>query len=257
MTYLASAPIAMAHRGGVALPSNAGIENSARAIGNAVALGYRYIETDVRASSDGESFAFHDPDLRRVASRADTPQAAFRSLSAATIRGTRLDGGEPVPTIGDLLEAFPQTRFNIDVKTAPVIEPTVRAIEAAGAQDRVLIASFSHRRLTAARRLLPGVATSASPTELTALVLGRGRARGMARRNGAVCVQVPEFYRGRRLVGPAFVAAAHDEGLQVHVWTVDEPDDIRRLLDLGVDGIITDRPDVLKDVLLERGQWSD
>lgn len=254
--YLGEPPLALAHRGGVALPANAGIENSLRAIANAVELGYRYIETDVRASSDGEAFAFHDTHFGRVAPDSPFGTRLFSTLTAAQIRSVVLAGGEPLPTVAEMLAAFPDTRFNIDVKRVEAIAPTARAIVEAGAQDRVLIASFSHRRLTRARRLLPGVATSASPREIGAMWLGSGPVRGLARRNGACCFQVPEHYRGRRLVTPRFIEGAHAHGMQVHVWTVDEPDDINRLLDAGVDGIITDRPDVLKQVLVDRGQWA-
>jgi len=253
--YLDSPPLVLAHRGGVALPANAGIEGSVRAIGNAVALGITYIEVDARASADGEAFAFHDPDLRRVVRSASDPTAQFATLTAEQIRSHPLDGGEQVATIAELLAAFPTIRFNIDVKTAEVIAPTVRAIEDAGAHDRVLLASFSHRRLMAARKLLPGVASSASPREIAALWLGRGPVRSLGRRHGAVCFQVPELYRDRRVVTPGFIAAAHARDQQVHVWTVDEPDDINRLLDAGVDGLITDRPDVVREVLEQRGQW--
>lgn len=253
--YLEAPPLLLAHRGGVALPANAGIENSLRAVANAVELGIGYIETDARASVDGVAFAFHDEHLGRVAPNSGFGERPFGSLTAAEIRSVRLSGGEHLTTIGEMLESFPGTKFNIDVKTTPVIVPTVRAIEEADAGGRVLIASFSHRRLSIARRLLPAVATSTSPREIGALWLGRGRTRGLARRNGAVCLQVPEYYRGRRVVTPRFLAAAHGEGLQVHVWTVDEPDDVNRLLDAGVDGLITDRPDVVREVLEQRGQW--
>ncbi|MFV0253819.1 MAG: glycerophosphodiester phosphodiesterase [Beutenbergiaceae bacterium] len=255
--FLDEPPLAIAHRGGIGLPSNAGIENSVEAFRHAVELGIDYLETDVRASSDGEVFAFHDPDLRRVSARSGHSSAKFSSLSAAQVREAGLDGGAAIPTVAELLAAFPDTRFNIDVKTTPAIAPTIRAIVGAAAQHRVLIASFSVLRSWRARRMLPSVATSANPLEVIGLALGFRPLRGIARRNGVVAVQVPEFYRGYRLITPRFLKTAHAEGLQVHIWTVDDPDDMNRLLDMGVDGIITDRPDLLKKVLIERGQWRD
>jgi glycerophosphoryl diester phosphodiesterase len=254
--YLSAPPLALAHRGGDGLPANVGIENSLRAVRNAVELGYRYIETDARASADGVAFAFHDPDMSRMIPDSGFGARPFASLTAAEIRSVRLRGGEPIATIEELLESFPQTRFNIDVKTAEVIEPTVRAIEDAGAQDRVLLASFSHARLTRVRRLLPGVETSASPREITALRMRPRLWRSLVTAGGATCLQVPEWRYGIRIVTPAFIAAAHRNGMQVHVWTVDEPGDMHRLLDAGVDGLITDRPDVLRDVLEQRGLWA-
>lgn len=253
--YLEAPPLAFAHRGGALLPVNEGIENTLRAIENVVALGYRYIETDVQASADGEAFAFHDENLGRMAPDSEFGSRPFGELTAAQIRSVRTSGGEPVATIGEVLQAFPDTKFNIDVKSEAVIEPTVRAIEATGAIDRVLIASFSGKRLATVRRRLPGVATSAGPAEVAALRLGPRPFGRFASRGGAVCVQVPTTWRGRRLVTPGFIAAVHHRGMQVHVWTVDERAEMVDLLDMGVDGIVTDRPELLKEVLVERGRW--
>lgn len=253
--YLEEPPLEMAHRGGVKLPANAGIENSLRAIANAIALGYRYIETDARASADGVAFAFHDTDLSRVAPGSPFATTPFAELTSEQIRSVVLEGGEPLPTIAEMLEAFPRTRFNIDVKTSEVIEPTMQAIEDAGAIDRVLVASFSHTRLSRVRRRLPGVTTSASPWEVVALRFLPWLLTWFAKAGGAVCAQVPEYQYGVRILTPGFVAATHRAGMQVHVWTIDEAAEIERLLDGGIDGIITDRPDVLREVLEQRGQW--
>jgi len=236
------------------MPANAGIENSLRAVANAVELGIRYIETDARASVDGVAFAFHDDHLGRVAPDSGFGERPFGSLTAAEIRSVRLSGGEHLATIAEMLETFPATKFNIDVKTESVIEPTVRAVTEAGAQSRVLIASFGYRRVSRARRLLPGVATAAAPPEIVALRLLPALLGWFATRGGAVCLQVPERWYGLKVVTPGLISAAHARGLQVHVWTVDDPDDVNRLLDAGVDGIITDRPDVVREVLEQRSQ---
>lgn len=256
-TYLLAPPIALAHRGGVALPANVGIENTVSAVRNAVDLGYRYIETDARASSDGVAFSFHDEHFGRVAPDSGFGETPFGELTAAQITSVVLAGGEPVARIDELLAVFPGTRFNIDVKTTSVIDPTIRAVREAGAVDRVLIASFSYGRMRRVRRLLPEVATSATPPELLALRLLPRLLGWFTTLGGAVCAQVPERQYGARITTPAFVRAAHRRGMQVHVWTVDDPADITRLLDAGIDGIITDRPDILKDVLIERGQWRE
>lgn len=253
--FLDEPPLALAHRGGDGLPANDGIENSLRAVGNAVALGYRYIETDARASVDGVAFAFHDHDLSRVAPDSGFGDRPFGSLTAAEIRSVRLRGGEPIATIAELLEAFPDTRFNIDVKTAEVIGPTVAAVRAAGAEPRVLLASFSHCRLRRARRLLPEVVTSASPWELIALRFAPRLLGWFVRAGRPVCVQVPERQYGVHITTPGFIDAVHRAGMQVHVWTIDTREDITRLLDDGVDGLITDRPDILREVLEQRGEW--
>lgn len=253
--FLGPPPLLLAHRGGVALPANVGIENSVRAVGNAVALGCQYIETDARASADGVAFAFHDEHLGRVAPEAGFGERPFGSLTAAEIRSVRLSGGEPLATIAELLAAFPRTRFNIDVKTESVIEPTLHAVREAGAVERVLIASFDYGRLSRVRREMPDVVTSATPVETLALRLLPRLLGWFAARGGAVCLQVPEYRHGFKVLTPGLIAAAHRRGMQVHVWTVDEADDVNRLLDAGVDGLITDRPDVVREVLEQRGQW--
>ena len=246
-------PLAIAHRGGAGLPANEGIENSLRAVAHAAELGYRYIETDVQASVDGEAFVLHDADLDRVAGR----DVAVGDLTAADVRAITLSGGESIPTLAELLEEFPALRFNIDLKSDAVVAPALRVLRATGATERVVLAAFSHRRLVRVRRLLPGVATSASPAEIAALRFGR---LPLAARAGAVAFQVPihTTVRGRRvrIVTDSFIARAHARGQQVHVWTIDDPDEMHELLDLGVDGIMTDRPGVLRDVLVARGEWS-
>ncbi|MFJ9953282.1 glycerophosphodiester phosphodiesterase [Kitasatospora sp. NPDC091207] len=246
-------PLAFAHRGGdLGHP-----ENSLAAFEAAVALGYRYLETDVHATRDGVLVAFHDSRLDRVTDRA----GVVADLPWGTVRQARIGGTEPVPLLEDLLGAFPGARFNIDVKAAPAVGPLVTAIRRTNAWDRVCVGGFSDSRLAAVRAAAgPRLATSLGPREVARLRL-RSLAGPLSRGRGApfagVCAQVPEQYRGVRVVDRAFVRAAHRLGLQVHVWTVDDPSRIRALLDLGVDGIMADRIDVLRDVLGERGCWTD
>ncbi|MFD7451742.1 glycerophosphodiester phosphodiesterase [Kitasatospora sp. NPDC059827] len=245
-------PLAFAHRGGeLGHP-----ENSLAAFEAAVALGYRYLETDVHATADGVLVAFHDSRLDRVTDRA----GAVAELPWETVRRARIGGTEPVPLLEDLLGAFPAARFNVDVKAAPAVRPLVEAIRRTNAWDRVCVGGFSDSRIAAVRAAAgPRLATSLGPREVARLRL-RSLAGPLAR-GGApfagVCAQVPERHRGIRVVDRAFVRAAHRLGLQVHVWTVDDATRIRSLLDLGVDGIMADRIDVLKGVLGERGCWTD
>lgn len=244
-------PLALAHRGGASYRPNAGRENTLEAFANAVDLGFGYIETDVQASRDGIAHVFHDDDTGRLIGR----PGRFDRLDAADIARHSVRGAR-VPTLSETLAAFPDTRFNIDLKSPAVIGPALDAIRAAGAQDRCLLASFQHRTLRRVRALAPEIATSMSPPEVATLRLGAvRRVRRSAAAGGAVAAQVPER-RGRlRVVDAGFVRRAHALGLQVHVWTVDDPEDMHRLLDLGVDGLVSDRIDVLKDVLVSRGQW--
>ncbi|MFI9273126.1 glycerophosphodiester phosphodiesterase [Kitasatospora sp. NPDC052896] len=245
-------PLAFAHRGGaLGRP-----ENSFAAFEAAVALGYRYLETDVHATSDGVLVAFHDTHLDRVTDRT----GAIAELPWAVVSEARIAGTEPIPLLADLLDAFPEARFNIDVKAARAVSPLVEVVRRTGAWNRVCVGGFSDTRLAAVRALAgPALATSLGPREVLRLRL-RSLAGPLLPGRGtpwpAVCAQVPERHRGIRLVDRAFVRAAHRTGLQVHVWTVDDPTRIRALLDLGVDGIMADRIDVLRDVLRERGRWT-
>jgi glycerophosphoryl diester phosphodiesterase len=181
------------------------------------------------------------------------------------VSAARIGGREAIPTLEELLDAFPETRFNIDVKALAAVRPLVDAVRRTNGWDRVCVGSFSEARLARVRAAAgPRLATSAGPRDVVALKL-RSLARGavpLARgaRRRAVCLQVPERLTGGgdtgpRLVDRAFVGTAHALGLQVHVWTVNEADRMRSLLDLGVDGIMTDHIDVLRDVLIERGAW--
>lgn len=244
--------IAMAHRGGAAHPDLPGAENTLHAFGHAVALGYRYLETDVHATSDGELLAFHDRSLDRVTG---TPGEIAR-LRAAEVAAALIAGEHPVPTMAMLLEEFPECRFNIDIKSAAAVQPLADLIRATGSEHRVCVGSFSQRRIDDFRRASSDrVATSAAPAEALAYraLPGSRLARTLARRPAAL--QVPHRRGPVPVVTEAFVGRAHAAGVHVHVWTVDDPAEMHQLLDLGVDGIITDRTDLLKRVLVERGQW--
>jgi glycerophosphoryl diester phosphodiesterase len=242
-------PIPFAHRGGT---SNAP-ENTLPAFEHAVALGYQYLETDVHLSADGVLMAFHDPDLRRTCG----VEGTIAELSAAELADVRVDGREPIPTLADLLDRFADARFNIDCKSDDAVAELVRTVHERSLLDRVCIGAFSHARLTKLRALLgPRLLTCMSPPEVAQLRLV-GRSTGSARRVAQVPVRAGDTGAGRRLtvVTPRFVRAAHRRGAAVHVWTIDDPTEMHRLLDLGVDGIMTDRPEVLRDVLVERGAW--
>jgi glycerophosphoryl diester phosphodiesterase len=244
-------PLAFAHRGGAA----AGDENTIAAFQRAVELGYNYLETDTHATADGVAVVIHDATLHRVLGRAGTV-ADLRYADLASIR----DGGAPlVPRLDDLITGWPQVRFNVDVKSDRVVEPAVEVIRRTGALDRVLVASFSDRRLARVRALLgPQLATSLGPLAVARLLaaarLGRGGRRAVA---GAAAAQVPLRAGPLTVVDRRFVTRAHALGLHVHVWTIDEPGPMNYLLDLGVDGIMTDHVDVLRDVYTRRGLWPD
>jgi glycerophosphoryl diester phosphodiesterase len=238
-------PLAFAHRGGAAHYP----ENSWRAFEHAVGLGYSYLETDVHATADGVLVAFHDRTLERVTDRAgriaDLP---YREVSAARIAGT-----DPIPLVEDLLGTWPEARFNIDVKDEPAVRPLAEVLRRTGAFDRVCVTSFSGRRLAAVRRALPRpVCMAAAPLGVAALRLGAPR-RPLAarlRRTSVRCAQIPVS-----VATESFLRRAHAAGLQVHVWTVNDRPVMANLLDMGVDGIMTDETAILRDVLEGRGQW--
>ena len=264
----AATPLAFAHRGGAA----EGDENTAEAFGRAIALGYRYVETDVHATADGVPVVFHDPTLLRMTGNA----APIATLSWAELRSVRVGGAAAVPRLDEVLDAWPQVRFNIDVKADAAAGPAVQAVQRAGAEDRVLLASFFDARLARLRTLAgPRVATSLGRRSVARLWLasrvpdlngparkvgparesGPARAGWRGRMAGIAAAQVPPG-RGRlTIVDRRFIDRAHRLGLQVHVWTIDDPDEMRRLLDLGVDGIMTDRVEVLRKVYADRGLW--
>lgn len=240
-------PIPFAHRGGAA----DGLENTVAQFRRAVALGYRYIETDVHATADGRLVAFHDATLDRVTDGA----GRIADLPWAEVAHARVAGREPVPLFEELLETFPEVRWNVDVKAEPALRPLLETIERMNAWSRVCVGSFSEARVVRAQRLAgPRLATSYG----TRGVLGlRLRSWGVpaALRRSAVAAQVPVAQSGVPVADRLFVRAAHALGLQVHVWTINEPERMHRLLDLGVDGIMTDHIDTLREVMRERGVW--
>lgn len=239
-------PLAFAHRGG----AGDWPENTMPAFDHAIALGYRYLETDVHATADGVLLAFHDERLDRVTDRT----GAIADLPHRTVAEARVAGREPIPLLEDLLGSFPEARVNIDPKHDSSVEPLIKVLRRTDAVDRVCIGSFSDARLRRLRlRLGAALCTSMGPREVARLRLDA--LSGRVHPTPAGCVQIPESVRGVTVTNAAVVRAAHRAGLQVHVWTVDEPGAMHRLLDLGVDGLMTDRPAVLKDVLVSRDRW--
>ena len=240
-------PLAFAHRGGAAEAP----ENSWAAFEHAVSLGYRYMETDIRATADGVAVALHDPTLDRVADR----PGVLSSMTWAQVREARLQDGREVPLLAELLTAWPTVRWNIDVKTPEAIAPVVDVLKQTGSVDRVLVAAFSDRRSAQVRDVLgPTLATGAGRLTVARLVAAKVVARAPVRTRAAAA-QVPMRQWGVPIVDAAFVRVCHQAAIAVHVWTIDEPTVMEHLLDLGVDGIMTDRPTTLKQVLERREQW--
>ena len=217
-----------------------------------VELGFRYIETDVHITADGVLLAFHDDRLERVSDG----EGLVYKLPWSTVRQAKVAGTEPIVELQELLETFPDIRFNLDIKRWTALEPCVDMISRMGCWDRICIGSFSDGRLRRVRKSMARkgltVCSSMGPQGVLAMKL---RQFHLPTRSGALCAQVPVKYFGIPVVTSGFVDTCHAVGIQVHVWTIDEPDEMRRLVDLGVDGLMTDKPSVLKRVLIELGCW--
>jgi glycerophosphoryl diester phosphodiesterase len=255
-----STMIAFAHRGG----GGEAPENTLPAFDAAVAMGYRYLETDVQLTRDGALLAFHDSSLDRLTDRV----GRISGLSFAEVREADAgyafspDGGLNfpfrgtgvlVPTLEELLTRWDDVYLNIDAKSDDTVAPLVALVSRLDAFDRVCIGSFSDRRVARIRALARGRICSSMGQVATATAYAVSRTGWMPRFH-ADCLQVPQRW-GRLRIDARFVRAAHRAGLPVHVWTVDDEAQMGFLLDLGVDGIMTDRPRILKGVFEARGLW--
>lgn len=249
--YFATRFAALAHRGGFSPASPPPLENSLRAFVAAFDLGFRYLETDVHATADGHLVAFHDDTLDRVTDAS----GRIADLPLDAVREARIGGSEPIPTLDELLECLPGARLNIDIKAPGAVHALVAALDRHAAHDRVCVGSFGEARIREFRRLTRGrVATAASPREVVGnLVPGWRRLA----RPGADAYQVPvrEERSGIRVVTGGFVRAAHARGCAVHVWTINDEAEASRLLDLGVDGLVSDDLLMLRGLLVRRGLW--
>lgn len=241
-----SGVLAFAHRGG-ALEAP---ENTMKAFGYAVDLGYRFLETDVYATRDGVLVAFHDDRLDRVTDR----RGLVAALDYAELRQAKIGGQEAIPLLEDLLSSWPEVRVNIDPKHDGAVAPLISLLKRMNAQDRVCIGSFSGQRIRQVQGAFDGkICTSLGPQGVLRLRLSSmGMPLG---RMAEGCAQVPRQHKGITIVDRAFMKAANRAGLQVHVWTVDDAAEMNALLDLGVHGVMTDRPKVLKEVLEARRLW--
>lgn len=255
----AERPLAFAHRGGGKLWP----ENTMAAFQGAVQLGCRYLETDLRTSRDGIMVTIHDETLDRISDGSGPVHALTLAELKRLDAGYRFSPDEgqsfpfrgkgvTVPTLAEVTQAFPDIRLNLDIKQMEpsLVEALVTFIEEQGAHDRILVGSFHDRMLKEFRQRTGGrVATSAASGEARLFWLASRLGLTRFLRPAYDALQVPARQGPLPVVDRRFVQAAHRLGIQVHVWTVDEADEMRRLLNLGVDGLMSDRPDLLLDVL--------
>lgn len=243
-----SRPLVFAHRGGCAL----GPENTLAAFDLGLAAGAEGLEFDVHLSADGIPVVHHDSTLDRTTSESG-PLAVRTAAELARIdAGCRFadgsafpfrDQGVGIPTLAEVLRRYPDALVIVEMKvdSAAMGEAVAREVRRAGAAERVCAAGYGARSAAAARAALPEMACSACHAEVR-LAVYRTWARCPARTAPYGGYQVPEWSGALRIVSPRFVRYAHDAALKVHVWTVDEERHMRRLLDWGVDGLISNRP---------------
>ena len=229
----------LAHRGG-ALEAN---ENTLESFKYAHDIGCDYIETDVQITSDGIPYIFHDEDLSRIVGE----KKNFNELSSQEVDELIIFSDQKIPTLRSVLESLPTTLFQIDVKTDDVALPALKVIEECNALNRVCIASFSSQRLEVVRNLYPNICISMGPNEVAKMLLS---SFGLYKKSIlGNCLQIPIYEYGIKLVTKRFVKFIHSKGLKVCVWTINDEKTFKYLIDIGVDGIITDKPKLLFEVL--------
>lgn len=247
-SFLSSAgPRVFAHRG-LALEAP---ENTLLAFALALSVGAGFLETDVHGSADGQAVISHDEDLSRVAGR----DVRVSQLTMAELRRIRLGEGQGFASLTETLDAFPEAKFNIDVKSWDAVGPTIAAVREARATDRVLIGSFNGKRRIATVDELPGVATSVSARGVAGVLAGgKLHSPALLRRvlRDVSAVQVPVLAAGLHLDTASMIERIHAAGAEVHFWTINDADEMTRLLDLGADGIVTDRADLAVPLLAAR-----
>jgi glycerophosphoryl diester phosphodiesterase len=241
--------IAFAHRGGAVDQP----ENSMIAFQRAIEMGYRYIETDVHATKDGTLMAFHDDDLQRTCGL----DIKISDVEYSGLSNARIDGKEPIPTLEEILSAWPNIRVNIDCKSDQAVEPLIAALQRGDVVERVCVGSFSDRRLGAIRDAIgPRLCSSLGPREVAKLRL-LSKLTSIKSFAGAHAAQIPLKQGPITLTNKQLVDHAHEIGLHVHVWTINDAEEMHNLVDLGVDGIMTDTLQTLKNVMIERNQWTN
>jgi len=229
----------LAHRGG----AEESFENTIESFGYSISLGCKFIETDVQVSSDGIPYIFHDNDLNRISNISSN----FDSLSSSEIDKLLIFENHKIPRLEDVLNNFPDTSFQIDFKSDEVVAPALEVITKTKSNDRVCIASFNSKRLEKIRNQHPYLCISMGPNEVFKTLLS---SFGLYRNSiPGDCIQVPIRYYGIRIVTKRFVNFLKSRGLKVMVWTINDVETFKYLIDLKVDGIITDKPKLLYETL--------
>ena len=255
-------PLVIAHRGGARLWP----ENTLYAFTHARDLGVDVLEMDLQVTADGVLVVMHDSTLDRTTDGTGPVNrlslAELKKLDAAF--RFSLDGGRSfplrgrgitVPTLREVFDTLPGMRFNIEPKQSEpsIIKPLCRMIRESQTAERVMVGSFSQQVLEEFRSECPGVATSAGPAEVSAFLAKASAGPTATQSIAAQALQVPEQIGGRQVLTHELVEAAHARGLQVHAWTINDEESMKRLIALGIDGIMTDYPDRLLKLLEKQG----
>lgn len=232
------------HRGGDEVKT----ENTLEAFQYSSDLGFVFMETDVQATKDGQIVIFHDSSLKRMAGI----NKSINELTLQEVRQIELLNGGKIPLLSETLENFPVLRFNIDIKTETAVEETINIIKRMNCLNRTCLASFSSRRLKKIRDLAgPNACTSSGQMEIFKMMC---KSIGIRfKESVGDCAQIPLKQFGFPVLTRAFMNVAHEENKLVHIWTIDKKQEMFDLIDMGVDGLMTDKPTVLKEAMIERG----
>ncbi|MCL4868087.1 MAG: glycerophosphodiester phosphodiesterase [Anaerolineae bacterium] len=260
--YFANIPevLVIAHQGGEHLRP----DNTLPAFQNAYDLGADVLELDIHSTADGHLVVIHDATVDRTTNGSgrvnDLTLAQIKTLDAAyqwphnrenPTDFPYRDQGITVPTLEEIFQTFPRARINIEIKQhqPPITGPLCDLIQQYNKEEEVLVVSFNDETIKAFRESCPGVATGAASNE-TRLFFGLNTAfLGATYQPSMEAFQVPEYFGSIHVLTGRFVRGAHRQNIQVHVWTIDDPAEMRRFIDLGVNGIITNRPDLLLELL--------
>ena len=239
--------LAFAHRG----DHESGPENTFPAFAGAVDQGFKYLETDTHCTRDGVLMAFHDQNLDRITNQT----GQISELDYGVVRHARVKGTEPIPRLEDLIQNFPETRFNIDLKADATVKPFIDLVRKLRCVDRICVGAFSDRRIKAVKEAIPNVCTSLGPINVFRARLASYGVPYLTIEGN--CAQVPERWNRITVIDSPFIRLMKQRGIQTHVWTINEEADMARLLEVGVEGIMTDRARILKQVLIEKSLWVD
>ena len=214
------------------------LENTIEAFQSAVSLGYLYLETDLRETSDGKIITFHDPNLKRITGANIT----ISETKFSDIRMRRLPSREIIPTIDELLEEFPDSFFNMDLKVNQIEEKVLKKINSHNALERVCLGSFNSKVIKKINSLEPKILTSMGISQVIMY-------KFFQKKNISKLIQIPTRWNGIKVITKKFIDRLHNDGLKVHVWTVNKETEMQSLIDLGVDGIMTDNASGLIKVM--------